>query len=390
MMGRFIVTSVGTSLIMNIAARRDAKRKPDDETPRLVRLLKDQANYREPVGLVTESLVVGLVAEALANPEIDQPIGKRTPSAEMCQVAAYEEESGKVGPQDYHLLLASETYQGRACADALAGYFRNRGHVTVQVKTIPGLTTESSRGFRSAMTEFVRWFDDEWGRYCTSSSGPPELVFNMTGGFKAMEGFLLTVGLLNGANVYYIFEGETELIRIPRLPIRFDYAPAAREFAVLLEQLSHLDPMKASDLRAAGLPDVFYDEYADDQAIMSPFGLSIWNSYRKDMLSERLLVWPRLRYADTFLRDWDKRLQPEERQALNEALAKMSRILRDQGGPAGIEADSGLQGETLRRVAEGAYQHARVSEALRVSYEVDGSELIMRQFGLEPDVNAHP
>lgn len=389
-MGRFIVTSVGTSLITNIARVRDDKRPSDDKSPTLGTVLRDAAFHREPQSPKIAALVESLVSEALAYPDIDNPIGKSIPSAEMCQVAVYEEECGKLGPQEFHLLLASDTHQGRACASALEGYFRQRGHLAVQVKAIDGLTAESSRGFRTAMTEFVRWFDDEWARYKSASTDEPELVFNITGGFKAMQGFLLTVGLLHGASVYYVFEDRKELIRIPRLPIRFDYSPAAREHAPLLEQFSRTLLMNASELRNAGLPDVFYDEYEDDQAMMSPFGLSIWNAYRKDMLSERLLVWPHLRYADTFLIDWDRRLQPDERQALNEALAKMSMILQDGVGPAGIKADPGLQGETLRRVAGGEYQHARVSQALRVSHEEAGSELILRRFGLEPDVNAKP
>jgi hypothetical protein len=46
------------------------------------------------------------------------------------------------------------------------------------------------------------------------------VVFNLTGGFKSLNGYLQTVAMISADRCAFLFEGAPELMEIPRLPVR--------------------------------------------------------------------------------------------------------------------------------------------------------------------------
>jgi hypothetical protein len=49
-----------------------------------------------------------------------------------------------------------------------------------------------------------------------------EIVFQLSGGFKSLNGFLQSYGMVRAHQCVYLFEGSSELVRIPRLPVRLE------------------------------------------------------------------------------------------------------------------------------------------------------------------------
>jgi CRISPR/Cas system-associated protein Csm6 len=48
------------------------------------------------------------------------------------------------------------------------------------------------------------------------------VVFNLTGGFKSVQGFLQAISSFYADETIYIFQFSSELLQIPRLPIKLD------------------------------------------------------------------------------------------------------------------------------------------------------------------------
>jgi CRISPR/Cas system-associated protein Csm6 len=51
-----------------------------------------------------------------------------------------------------------------------------------------------------------------------------KVVFNLTGGFKSTNGWLQTLGMFYAGEIVYIFESQSEMLRIPRIPVAIDTA----------------------------------------------------------------------------------------------------------------------------------------------------------------------
>jgi len=48
------------------------------------------------------------------------------------------------------------------------------------------------------------------------------VIFNLTGGFKSVQGFLQSIASLYADEAVYVFETASELLRAPRMPLRLD------------------------------------------------------------------------------------------------------------------------------------------------------------------------
>ncbi len=122
------------------------------------------------------------------------------------------------GRNDEATLLASDTDDGIACAEAVAGLIREHLGARASVKRVRGLVVDAERTFRrqgvANLLTYARARAREHGG---------EVVFNATGGFKGVVPYLTLLGMFEGIEVHYVFDGSDELIRLPPLPVLFDH-----------------------------------------------------------------------------------------------------------------------------------------------------------------------
>lgn len=198
--------------------------------------------------------------------------------------------------QDHHILLCTDTWLGEQTAQLVEGWLRSNGHTSVELRRQHDLQTRDLNLFQSALSDLVGWLEGEIDTYRQQKY---HIVFNLTGGFKSVQGFLQTLGNLYADETIYIFESANALLRIPRLPVRMDAMDTVRRHERTIRRLANNLTVSARELE--GVPDTFLLRL-DDGVSLSPWGGIVWNQSRTALYSER--VWPapsdRIRFAKTF------------------------------------------------------------------------------------------
>ena len=136
-------------------------------------------------------------------------------SAELHGIIAYHNgnlSAGKTGTPDQHFLLVTDTYQGKQVGDMVAQWLNLHQLQAQKVEEIPDLATGDREAFRWAMTELISWCDGTLSGYRKDGW---HVVFNLTGGFKSVNGFLQAVGMFYAHESVYIFQSSSQLLRIP-------------------------------------------------------------------------------------------------------------------------------------------------------------------------------
>jgi putative CRISPR-associated protein (TIGR02619 family) len=369
---RCIVSSVGTSLLTNgtTAEQRrillDTANAADDELTREQRLL-----IEERVA-AARALLSGSVHDL------------RRASAELNGIYGLYDDQLVNGRADMHLLLSTDTAQGRATAEILAGHLRGAG-VAYDVCIPPGLSTRSQAAFSNGIREVIRWCDETLPPYQHQGF---RIIFNLVGGFKGLQGCLNTIGMFYADEMVYIFEPPSvELLRIPRLPLRVDLDLLGQERDLLaLLAAGHIVPVD----RLRDWPEALWEDDGQGMATLSGWGLLVWNREKQALLAERLLRLPRIQYTPAFRRDFGGHANVQERVKLQETLADVAQILEGHhGDTSALKRDGGLQYDNYSG-AHADVGHFRVGQGLRVSCGTTADGLVLYHFGKEENVNARP
>ncbi len=309
---RLIVSTCGTSLLTNVA------------TPEERKLVTRYANVSSAGAIAVEDRrsLESLIEQAREQFRAASLQERAKKSAEFNGLFCYYDEGRFPAPGDLHWLIATDTWLGQQTAAILEETLTALGQ-RAQVRRIADLNTASLNEFRLATAELVRLCSEE-----IRPMGLPT-VFNLTGGFKSVQGFMQTLGMLYADETVYVFEGSRSLLRLPRLPIRLEVADTVRKHLRAFRRLAQQLPVAADEL--AGLPEIFL--FTDGEATtLSEWGEIAWAQAKGEVLGERL--WPpidaKLRYAETLersMRDFSR----EERAVVNERLDQLARHLL--GGP---------------------------------------------------------
>lgn len=181
-------------------------------------LLKRWANVAREANIPAgeRAKLTELVLRQVDALERASPEEARRRSAEINGILSFV---GNLAEVQMHYLVRTDTVLGIHAADAVGRWLRAQG-ADVEQKPFPGLQVQDQNRLDQALAECARWVSQElqWVR----SEPGKRLVFHTTGGFKAVQGFFLTLGLLHADETVYLFEGSTELMRIPRLPLLVD------------------------------------------------------------------------------------------------------------------------------------------------------------------------
>lgn len=316
-----LVSTCGTSLLTNGSS-------PEDRN-----WLTKIANHVEVDDTARLETIAFARREALKT--ADEAMRRRM-SAELNGIAAVLKRYQHT--QVFHLIVHTDTAPGETTAklvqEALGGH--------VALLSADGLRTDSLVSFREALAELTRKLDEQVRAYREQGWF---VVFNLTGGFKSLNGYLQTLGMLLADRSVFLFEGAPELMEIPRLPVRLAELEELREHANLFRRLALGYPVKEDD--AEGVPEALLMKL-DGEVARSMLGDLVWARHRAELLGEKLHspLSNKVRISDAVKKAFDK-LETGERVHVNEAIDAFSAYVDVNRAPPASHTIKKLQGNPV-------------------------------------------
>ncbi len=202
--------------------------------------------------------------------------------------------------KDFHLLLSTDTWLGEETAKLVEKWLKNQNQsMAISIHRQTDLQTKDISSFQLSLSELIKKFDEDLPNY--SKSGY-KIIFNLTGGFKSVQGFLQSIANFFADEVVYIFETSSELLRIPRLPVRIDTLAIMESKLIVFRKLSLGIEVEKAQLD--GIPETLLFTL-DDQTTLSPWGGLIWEQSKKEIYKKKLFSPPidKIRYSKNFEND---------------------------------------------------------------------------------------
>lgn len=240
-------------------------------------------------------------------------VSRRSISAELNGIgAALERYKAK---QVFHLLIHTDTALGKVSAELVKEALGSQ----TSLMSAGGLRTSDLASFRAGLADLTKQLDE------TVQSHRKKqwfVVFNLTGGFKSLNGYLQTVAMITADRCVFLFDGAPELMEIPRLPVRLAEVDELREHAALFRRLAVGYSVKADDAEHA--PDSLLME-VDREVTTSVLGDVAWARHRATVLAEKLHppLSSKVRVSDDVQRAFNK-LEASQKVQVNEALDEFS------------------------------------------------------------------
>lgn len=251
-----------------------------------------------------------------------------------------------------HILIATDTYQCKIVADIIKKKLELAG-AAVDIPTFEGLNTQSRDSFERGVDEILQYMDNCLPGYREQRY---KIVFNLTGGFKAVIGYLHLVAMFHADEILYIFEKDADLIRIPRLPIEIDESKLDENAIKLMALLENSRTMTVARLQGVGITtDNLYEGLFEtttvdgqDYISLNKYGKIVWEKL-KEKQQHTLIDLPYIVCAQRFQDSFEKNRGMENFQKRTlERLALISSILVEENFDMGkLRHNSALQYEGL-------------------------------------------
>jgi putative CRISPR-associated protein (TIGR02619 family) len=365
---KIIISTIGTSLLTNQVDRHNSDEKLWPKA------LRDEANAsREETSPQLKELIDTLTQRAKT--KIQQGIKPaRDASAELNGIYGVYDDNLTDAKQDMQWLIATDTCQGLVTAGIVEDCLRQQGMNQIQIYTPKGLSIKSTQSFTEGVDELIVWLQETIAplrdRY--------QVIFNLVGGFKSLQGYMNTIGMFHADEIVYIFEGKgSQLIKIPRLPIEIDHQSLEPHAMAL----TLADAGGISDREAEGIPEMMLGAIGD-RKVLSTWGLLIWQNIQQKLLAQDLLAFPHLQYAQTFKDDYAQVKDPTERKKLQLLLARVSSTLEDAKG----DTSSLKSFNYTRYKGSDRIDHFYVDYHIRVSCRKIDDYLELRYYGTHDHV----
>ncbi len=219
--------------------------------------------------------------------------------------------------------LPTDTWLGGKTAALVRDWLEQSG-LKAQILEIRDLRTDRLEGFQLALAEIVKWCAEVIPGY---SQQGYHVVFNLTGGFKSIQGFLQALAMFYADEAIYVFESSQELLRLPRLPVRMSAAEevsrSLNSYRRLALGLTVTEPPKVAEtlLMRVG-----------KEVARSPWGELVWQQEKGAIYQSQLHSppSPQIRFGPDFGRSLDK-LPARRIQQINERVDDLARYLeKDQ------------------------------------------------------------
>ncbi len=221
----------------------------------------------------------------------------------------------------HHLLLVTDTHAGAIVGELLRQWMTSQG-MQVQVRPIRDLATRNLEEFQLALSDLAKMLMEELLGWRHSGY---RIVFNLTAGFKSINGFLQTLGIALADECFYIFETGEELLRIPRLPVSFVPEKSIFDHLDTIRRLAHGYPVSRE--ASNRVPDTLLFR-SGNEVTLSPWGEALWAQLQSEIYKSELHppLSRRIRYSHSFERDAAE-LQPLLRAQLNRRIDQLSRYM---------------------------------------------------------------
>ncbi|MBI5526466.1 MAG: putative CRISPR-associated protein [Deltaproteobacteria bacterium] len=268
-MPTLLVTTCGTSVLTNGVDKNMADL--------LRRTANSAASEIEPAELAVIEKHAAERSRKLAGADVREV---RLMSAEMNGVFGFY--GGRLPDKsargaDLHYLLSTDTFQGRRAAGVIRGCMEHLG-LNAQLKVLDGLSAKNVEAFHTGMNSALEWFDEVVRDYGADKAW--RVVLNLTGGFKAQQGILQMLGMLYADEVGYIFETNSEYIRIPYMPVRLDLDEAVGGHLKTFRRMALLP--NVADEEAAGIPEILFTREKNG-CTLSFWGGVVWQRMKSDL-----------------------------------------------------------------------------------------------------------
>lgn len=361
-----VVTICGTSALTNGASED------------LFKLLKRTANDKEKDLTVEKKEVIDRRVEQKRKELYECPSHElRAFTSELNGLLGI---LGKMEGQkkDLHLqfLLHTDTYQGEKVAGLLLEKCQALG-INSQLVLIEFLNTRKFEEFEEGIAFLLEWCHATLPGYRDSGY---RVIFNLVGGFKSLQGYMQTLGMLYADESVYVFEGEQELLRIPRLPFDLDAVCQS----VMSENLSffrRLNVLSETVLeeKCDGLPETLFF-CMKGECELSKWGKLLWNKYTERAYKEKLLEPPsdKLRFGKK-LRAQAKELDPHLLERVNSKIDELTAYLEKKIALKGFSFKH-LKGSPVKGCTHEFYLWSDKNAARGFGY-FDGGVFVFDQMG---------
>ncbi len=317
-MRKLILSTCGTSLLTNCLNTFG------DQADRLRSLLTKHANTTDPNSIPPDEreALTRILDQALEQLlQADTEKSKKL-SAELSGLFILDQ--GKLDNQNsLHWLIASDTWLGKKTAELIQSKIEEQG-AQAEVKVIPQLRTNSIDDFNQGASELARLCHEE---VKGMRDGGYRVIFNLTGGFKGVQGYMQALGTIYADECVYTFERTGQLIRLPRLPFILDTKDIIRKHLHAFRRMNFGLKTTVEDIQ--DMPREFLLEI-DDEYTLSTWGQVIWNEGHQAIYEEEVYESfdSKLAFAPSFLSSTLKTSALEKRR-INERIDDLIQYLHN-------------------------------------------------------------
>ena len=259
-----IITTVGTSIFTNyLKKKKDINDKIEDLK------LQPSPNWKDnihDINSIRKSVIEWAKDNENASAEIKSLLKLKEIIDENIEVQ----------------LLATDTILSVLSAEILSN-LEILNNITINFNrnqdTIKGLQVRNSKQFRNeGLCNLVNRIHN------IANGNYKNIIFNITGGYKAVIPYLTIMAQVNNCLITYIFEDTKELITIPETPIKIDYdifEENYNEIKKLEDGIEDFNAWKSSNYNVVNmLEEKGLIEKADNIAVLSPLGIIFFNRFQ--------------------------------------------------------------------------------------------------------------
>jgi len=225
-------------------------------------------------------------------------------SAELNGILSYYDikNLGKIDNQilnDYQILLSTDTYVGKLTSEFIKEILQQIGFKNIYVESIDKLNTKNTENFTEGIKELR---DVIYNKYVSNDGyANYKKVFNLTGGFKSVNAYLNVLGMFYADEIIYVFETKTDLIKIPKLPIKINY----EELKDLYEEFLMINTKIEPGLSDSKINKIFLFRI-DNKFILNEWGEFIWEEIKDSVMKEKgLPKFDNIIYTDQVRKQFD-------------------------------------------------------------------------------------
>jgi putative CRISPR-associated protein (TIGR02619 family) len=186
---------------------------------------------------------------------------------------------------DKVVLLHTETEDGLICAENVSELIKKHFNLSSTLVKVTGLQVKDALKFRKiGIQNLFKELD-----HLVYGYAPENVILNGTGGFKGVVPYLTLYGLLNRISTLYLFEFSNELIKLPPVPVSYDYDRPNKAYKAL-EKIDSESSISI-DCFFKLIPDLKYEDrpwyesliekIGKGEVTMSPFALIMWETMKK-------------------------------------------------------------------------------------------------------------